>query len=342
MPAFSPGLLAGNPPPRWGAPGDDRATRRTAGGKRGPPGHGTAVSRWSSGPKEHARRCRSPRSAASHCAPRRPRRPRRVTTCAPYRRRPRTARRAPAHGVGEPGRADPAPHGRGLRQLRPRREHPGAGVGQGGGRRRPAHLLLGPPRQRLRLARSPRAGTRRPAPRSARSSAPARDDLVVFTRNTTDSLNLLGRSLPRDTTTFVFETEHHAALLPWNPRRTVRLPVPGSVARRAGAARATRSRPPPPARGWSSSPAPRTSPASCGRSTRSSDLARHARRPGGPGRRAARPARRRRHRRPRRRLRRLLRPQALRPVRRRRARRPGATGSTARRRTCAAVAPPRR
>jgi len=55
------------------------------------------------------------------------------------------------------------------------------------------------------------------------------DDLVVFTRNTTDSLNLLGRSLPRDTTTFVFETEHHAALLPWNPRHTVRLPVPGSV-----------------------------------------------------------------------------------------------------------------
>jgi selenocysteine lyase/cysteine desulfurase len=56
------------------------------------------------------------------------------------------------------------------------------------------------------------------------------DDLVVFTRNTTDSLNLLGRSLPRDTTTFVFESEHHAALLPWNPSRTVRLPVPGSVA----------------------------------------------------------------------------------------------------------------
>ena len=25
VPAFSPGLLAGNPPPRWGAPGDDRA-----------------------------------------------------------------------------------------------------------------------------------------------------------------------------------------------------------------------------------------------------------------------------------------------------------------------------
>ncbi|MGN6636887.1 MAG: aminotransferase class V-fold PLP-dependent enzyme, partial [Oryzihumus sp.] len=55
------------------------------------------------------------------------------------------------------------------------------------------------------------------------------EDLVVFTRNTTDSLNLLARALPRRTTTFVFESEHHAALLPWDERRTVRLPVPGSV-----------------------------------------------------------------------------------------------------------------
>jgi selenocysteine lyase/cysteine desulfurase len=54
------------------------------------------------------------------------------------------------------------------------------------------------------------------------------EDLVVFTRNSTDSLNLLARSLPRNTTTFVFESEHHAALLPWNPARTVRIPVPGS------------------------------------------------------------------------------------------------------------------
>src|SRR6185503_16363827 len=30
------------------------------------------------------------------------------------------------------------------------------------------------------------------------------------------------------TTTFVFESEHHAALLSWNPARTVRVPVPGS------------------------------------------------------------------------------------------------------------------
>ena len=41
------------------------------------------------------------------------------------------------------------------------------------------------------------------------------DDQVVFTRSTTDSLNLLAASLPPGTRVFVFETEHHAALLPW-------------------------------------------------------------------------------------------------------------------------------
>lgn len=55
------------------------------------------------------------------------------------------------------------------------------------------------------------------------------DDLVVFTRNCTDSLNLLASCLPKNTTTFVFESEHHAALLAWNPARTVRIPIPGSV-----------------------------------------------------------------------------------------------------------------
>lgn len=53
-------------------------------------------------------------------------------------------------------------------------------------------------------------------------------DEVVFTRNTTDSFNLLARALPKDTAVFVFEAEHHATLLPWSARRTVRLPVPGS------------------------------------------------------------------------------------------------------------------
>lgn len=58
----------------------------------------------------------------------------------------------------------------------------------------------------------------------------ARDeDLVIFTRNCTDSLNLLARSLPENTTTFVFESEHHATLLAWNPEHTVRIPVPDSV-----------------------------------------------------------------------------------------------------------------
>lgn len=52
------------------------------------------------------------------------------------------------------------------------------------------------------------------------------DDEVVFTRNTTDSFNLLARSLPRRTQVIVFATEHHATLLPWEPRRTTRLPVP--------------------------------------------------------------------------------------------------------------------
>ncbi|MGZ6827653.1 MAG: aminotransferase class V-fold PLP-dependent enzyme [Mycobacteriales bacterium] len=54
-------------------------------------------------------------------------------------------------------------------------------------------------------------------------------DEVVFTRNSTDSFNLLASALPRDTTVFVFETEHHAALLPWKARNTVRLPVPGTA-----------------------------------------------------------------------------------------------------------------
>ena len=55
------------------------------------------------------------------------------------------------------------------------------------------------------------------------------DDVVVFTRSTTDSVNLLARALPRDTSVVVFASEHHATLLPWRGRDTVRLPVPGSA-----------------------------------------------------------------------------------------------------------------
>lgn len=53
------------------------------------------------------------------------------------------------------------------------------------------------------------------------------DDHVIFTRNTTDALNLLARAVPAETTVIGWTGEHHANLLPW--RRTVRLPVPGSV-----------------------------------------------------------------------------------------------------------------
>ena len=57
------------------------------------------------------------------------------------------------------------------------------------------------------------------------------DDSVIFTRNTTDAMNLLAHALPPGATVVVFESEHHAALLPWDRHcRTVRLPVPESPA----------------------------------------------------------------------------------------------------------------
>ncbi|MFE6256317.1 aminotransferase class V-fold PLP-dependent enzyme [Agromyces sp. NPDC057865] len=45
------------------------------------------------------------------------------------------------------------------------------------------------------------------------------DDLVVFTRNTTDALNLLASAVPGETV--VLDIEHHANLLPWRERRVV-------------------------------------------------------------------------------------------------------------------------
>lgn len=55
-------------------------------------------------------------------------------------------------------------------------------------------------------------------------------DTVVFTRNTTDSLNLLARSLPRHTSVVLFDSEHHAALLPWRGPNVRRVRTPGSAA----------------------------------------------------------------------------------------------------------------
>ncbi|MFI9120941.1 aminotransferase class V-fold PLP-dependent enzyme [Streptomyces bikiniensis] len=56
-------------------------------------------------------------------------------------------------------------------------------------------------------------------------------DQVVFTRSTTDSLNLLATAIPAGCEVFVFETEHHASLLPWRDARVTYLDAPRTPAR---------------------------------------------------------------------------------------------------------------
>lgn len=51
-------------------------------------------------------------------------------------------------------------------------------------------------------------------------------DQVIFTRSTTDSLNLLAAVIPTDCQVFVFETEHHASLLPWTNAQVTYLNAP--------------------------------------------------------------------------------------------------------------------
>ncbi|GAA0405808.1 aminotransferase class V-fold PLP-dependent enzyme [Micromonospora gifhornensis] len=53
------------------------------------------------------------------------------------------------------------------------------------------------------------------------------DDHVIFTRNTTDAMNLLARALPSHTTVVTWAGEHHANLLPWP--RVHCLPVPADL-----------------------------------------------------------------------------------------------------------------
>lgn len=55
-----------------------------------------------------------------------------------------------------------------------------------------------------------------------------RDDSVIFTRNTTDAVNLLAAAVPDGTSVVVFDTEHHAALLPWGAG-VRRLGIPAST-----------------------------------------------------------------------------------------------------------------
>ncbi|QNK82721.1 aminotransferase class V-fold PLP-dependent enzyme [Nakamurella sp. PAMC28650] len=77
------------------------------------------------------------------------------------------------------------------------------------------------------------------------------DDAVIFTKHTTDSFNLLAHCLPARTTVVVFETEHHAALLPWEDRNginVIRLPAPATPAAAVSAVdEALRTRPAGPA-----------------------------------------------------------------------------------------------
>ncbi|MEU9417660.1 aminotransferase class V-fold PLP-dependent enzyme [Streptomyces sp. NPDC048272] len=56
------------------------------------------------------------------------------------------------------------------------------------------------------------------------------EDQVIFTRSTTDSLNLLAAALPADCQVFVFETEHHASLLPWGDAQVTYLNAPRTPA----------------------------------------------------------------------------------------------------------------
>jgi selenocysteine lyase/cysteine desulfurase len=56
------------------------------------------------------------------------------------------------------------------------------------------------------------------------------DDLVLFTRNTTDAFNLLAGALPDGTTVLTFTGEHHANLLPWRRGDVLDLGIPASPA----------------------------------------------------------------------------------------------------------------
>jgi selenocysteine lyase/cysteine desulfurase len=58
------------------------------------------------------------------------------------------------------------------------------------------------------------------------------DDVLVFTRNTTDALNLLARAVPEDAGDVVFlDAEHHANLLPWRRRGHRCVPVASTLER---------------------------------------------------------------------------------------------------------------
>lgn len=55
-------------------------------------------------------------------------------------------------------------------------------------------------------------------------------DVVVFTRNTTDALNLLASAVPDGCRVIHLDAEHHGNLLPWRGRGHLAVPVAGTVA----------------------------------------------------------------------------------------------------------------
>jgi selenocysteine lyase/cysteine desulfurase len=56
-------------------------------------------------------------------------------------------------------------------------------------------------------------------------------DEVIFTRNTTDALNLLAKAVPARTSVIVFDTDHHAAILPWRGPNVYRVTPTANVER---------------------------------------------------------------------------------------------------------------
>ena len=138
-------------------------------------------------------------------------------------RRPARHRQHPRHCRGRPAGAAGRRPGDGLRELRPRSQRALSGVGASRGRGRAAVVRVGASRQRVRLPDHHPVVRAGPRARCTRFVGARADDQVIFTRQTTDALNLLARCVPADATVIVFESEHHAALLPWPTERTVRL-----------------------------------------------------------------------------------------------------------------------
>ena len=121
-----------------------------------------------------------------------------------------------------PGRSE-----RALREPRLRRKRTGTGRGVGGGAGFPSLVQQRPPGRRVQIAG--RDGRLRRRTRAGAGFVGGRtDDAIVFTRNTTDSINLLARCLPTGTVVITTGVEHHANLLPWRRHGAIELPVPAS------------------------------------------------------------------------------------------------------------------